>query len=495
MSNEEDPSRRRLRVLVADGGGRAAEAARTPEHQQREGNSSSDTTNGVSSSCKKKIMAGWRLDPAESFSDLTIVVRGARFHVHRYVLVHAGVPCDYFRGFLRKGGQFDRKPEIDLSESLDDTAALALPVFLDYLYETTLPEFLPAAEMVALMHLGDYFGVSALVKEIEPGVEMLLEDPRGLCDCLPAIIEYQKVPAMKGAYTLAVHYSALAILLSEDTDHLKRLTQNCGMDLPFLKETLKLCNDIGLAFNQVKPTRVVSPSRAAAYFLESRLHESRSDSNLRPEDLEEITSEKFMSQVAPEVALLLLEVEYETVSQEPAPITSSNAGQDELTSLQVRCIDALIRQRKTDGNIINGNEARRVLKKLPRYLLVNLLVPAITNQPIAPTEQQPQRQPHSIKIRSHHADLHVGEYCRTEDYGGASFYRNLEGTWLKEPATFQLIRTDEKDWALVLEVSEDNGVILYRNEKKSSLPPPCEWRCESPRVKYPIFLLYQCCNI
>jgi len=129
-----------------------------------------------------------------------VVVCGRKFHLYKYVLVHEGVPTNYFWGVLRMGGRFAEEGEVQL-DHLDELATKALPRFIDYIYtgklgKTRSSSVLGGEEAVLILHLADYFGVPGLMEIVMRQLRDLFgKDPhRGLVECLPAVVRYRGCP-------------------------------------------------------------------------------------------------------------------------------------------------------------------------------------------------------------------------------------------------------------------------------------------------------------
>ena len=112
--------------------------------------------------------AAWRLDPEESHSDWTVVISvnndGAgsvhdTYHIHKMVLSVGSKKSDYFcRAFQTKN--LKESQEKTSRIELEEVAAKAFPVMLDYLYGKNLR--ISHENAAPLYHLGDYFGIQPL---------------------------------------------------------------------------------------------------------------------------------------------------------------------------------------------------------------------------------------------------------------------------------------------------------------------------------------------
>lgn len=118
----------------------------------------------------------WRLDPEESFSDCTVLVKYESgmslcedtYHVHRNILALLSRPSTFFAGVFRNqqcmrgGGAGAEKTTI---LEMDELAAKAFPTFLDYIYTGKVS--IDKENVVALHWLADYLGNDSLIGHVD----------------------------------------------------------------------------------------------------------------------------------------------------------------------------------------------------------------------------------------------------------------------------------------------------------------------------------------
>jgi hypothetical protein len=119
----------------------------------------------------------WRSDPKESYSDWTIeitpigkTIGAVLYNVHKYVLAAGPRRSTYFKGVFNMCIVTESSITASRLE-LEQSAAVAFPIFLDYIYGLDL--CMKKKTAVALRHLANYFGVTSLLKCI---TEFIQED-------------------------------------------------------------------------------------------------------------------------------------------------------------------------------------------------------------------------------------------------------------------------------------------------------------------------------
>lgn len=120
---------------------------------------------------------GWRLDPAESYSDFVFEIASdgdgevstastVLYHVHKYVLACNGErKFKYFESMFRSGlaeTGAQRKCRI----ALPTLAARLIPRMLDYAYFPSKPLQIDTQSATPLYYLSDYFGNDSMRKEV-----------------------------------------------------------------------------------------------------------------------------------------------------------------------------------------------------------------------------------------------------------------------------------------------------------------------------------------
>ena len=108
----------------------------------------------------------WRMDPDKSHSDWTIVISvggkvQSTYHVHKFALSVGGTRSEYFARLFSNTNLKEHETQTSRIE-LEDLAAKAFPVMLDYLYllwRDYAYSDLTFENSVALHYLGRYFEV------------------------------------------------------------------------------------------------------------------------------------------------------------------------------------------------------------------------------------------------------------------------------------------------------------------------------------------------
>ncbi|KAI2514345.1 Broad-Complex [Fragilaria crotonensis] len=105
----------------------------------------------------------WRLDPEESLSDWTMIIRQntqyTMYHVHKASLAVGPGKSEYFASLFRL--QMKENTSNTSIIALEDAAAHAVPLMLDFLYTQKLGS-ISAKEAVPLRYLAEYFGIKRL---------------------------------------------------------------------------------------------------------------------------------------------------------------------------------------------------------------------------------------------------------------------------------------------------------------------------------------------
>eukprot|EP00586_Coscinodiscus_wailesii_P021376 CAMPEP_0172506032 /NCGR_PEP_ID=MMETSP1066-20121228/191362_1 /TAXON_ID=671091 /ORGANISM="Coscinodiscus wailesii, Strain CCMP2513" /LENGTH=192 /DNA_ID=CAMNT_0013282879 /DNA_START=74 /DNA_END=649 /DNA_ORIENTATION=+ len=130
----------------------------------------------------------WRQDKDESFSDWTIIVKtedGAEteYSVHKVVLGTGLKQSEYFAKMFRTPHIKEATTRTSVI-TLDDAAAKAFPIMLDYIYSDR--DALEASSEIAtaLRYLSNYFGVRALFERVNNFIRDDL-----IIDNLPVYVE------------------------------------------------------------------------------------------------------------------------------------------------------------------------------------------------------------------------------------------------------------------------------------------------------------------
>lgn len=111
----------------------------------------------------------WQLDPVESFSDWMLVVKvkgkeqERQYHVHKAQLASGRRSSEYFKKLFNY--KMAEHESLSTSLQLEETAALAVPIMLDYLYQEHAGLKANTYNSAALRHLANYFGIEEMFDE------------------------------------------------------------------------------------------------------------------------------------------------------------------------------------------------------------------------------------------------------------------------------------------------------------------------------------------
>lgn len=116
----------------------------------------------------------WRLDCSDSLSDWTIVVSkssnksaqdSTTYHVHKNILA-VGPRSEYFASLFKGRHEVSEQTMSTSVITLEDSAADAFPVMLDFIYEGNGEANLDTSKAVALRHLAQYFRIRSLYEVV-----------------------------------------------------------------------------------------------------------------------------------------------------------------------------------------------------------------------------------------------------------------------------------------------------------------------------------------
>ena len=111
----------------------------------------------------------WRMDPEESLSDWTLIVRtedttvSKEYHVHRPILAVGPCKSDYFASLFRLPMRETTTKTSDIEMEKD--AADAVPLMLDFMYSDELG-IVTSEQAVSLRYLSEYFAIKMLHRKV-----------------------------------------------------------------------------------------------------------------------------------------------------------------------------------------------------------------------------------------------------------------------------------------------------------------------------------------
>mmetsp|Transcript_3118 Transcript_3118/g.4539 ORF Transcript_3118/g.4539 Transcript_3118/m.4539 type:complete len:326 (-) Transcript_3118:249-1226(-) len=131
------------------------------------------------STCKKgqKTSLSWKLDPKESLSDYKIVVMCGEevtsYHVHRNILAVGPRRSEYFVRLFQSDTEVTEHKTGKSSIQLEEPAACAFPLMLDYMYNQSenLESVLTTENAISMRFLASYFGVEALFDDVNKFIQ------------------------------------------------------------------------------------------------------------------------------------------------------------------------------------------------------------------------------------------------------------------------------------------------------------------------------------
>lgn len=281
----------------------------------------------------------WRLDPEESLSDWTIVIEGQTYHVHKNILAVGPCKSEYFASLFRSG--FLKEAETQTSHiQLEEMAAVAMPLMLDFMYSRGEAKITSPSEAVSLKHLAQYFGIRLLQKRVLNYIQndMTMSN---LDDYLQTAKLFQDDTVLQMAMQLLVTkvqdicpMTHKAVLQAMDID----------LFLSFLTEVDHPCSSISNHLSRL----------VASY---GQLHHA----DLDLIQYQQLTDRRWIPLVDAAAALDLLKLE--------ADLVTAASGDEVLTAtltcLQKRCIQVLAQHWKDMPSIMDT--------KLPAHVLQHLL--------------------------------------------------------------------------------------------------------------------------
>lgn len=280
----------------------------------------------------------WRLDPEESWSDWKIEIRRKdsqsidTYHVHRTHLTSGAETSNYFVALFRSSNNF-RESDSTSRIELEDEAAEAFPLFLDFIYSGKLPS---QEKMISLHYLGSYFGNKSLEKMGRAAVEKHLT-VENLQYCLPLILKFPHDSLLNIA-----RFRLLQLYLQGGSREGWDLPLFTQVDTSFFEALIEDWNLV--IFSRAQWARTFDPfiSRIIAQYIDANPQCITKDIFIR------LTDKRRMPVVDARCASKLLELESTILGNDLRSSTS-------LSCLQYRCLHALLDYQRNHGN---GNEPR-----------------------------------------------------------------------------------------------------------------------------------------
>jgi len=307
----------------------------------------------------------WRLSPEESKSDWTIVVESvpegtiSEYHVHKEVLIHNGrKSSDYFSRIF--GDILNQKVYKYKTIKIHEDAAKLIETMLDYMYSVQDRLLLTSESAVGLRHLSQFFGIEALAKRVSAFIREDIE--------LSNMDIYMDTTA---AFDDLETIMLCADRCAEEIEDIHPLSQMVvEMDPSFVLAILS-----SEKFDRAKNSKHMSHIMTG-YFISQQ---GVIDGHV----FEELTAEEYLPTIDQEAAFPLLILEGTLVkdsNHDDHDVYDNDP--NNLSSLQVRCIDALLplfrpglkgRQSAMERGGIRAQSRRSAMQRVPKKVLVHIL--------------------------------------------------------------------------------------------------------------------------
>jgi len=405
----------------------------------------------------------WRMDPEESHSDWTIEVTvnsklHSTYHVHKCML---SVGSGYFSRLFGTSKSFSETQNNKSSIDVHELAAKAFPVMLDFLYFLWGDGESPIIDnnCTALYYLGAYFEIRRLRKEARRYRKYSMRS----CWPKPFSLYYEhakifhdestRKSVMKGFLKYAYHL--------ESSDKLFRVT-----DSQFWLDVL---NENGGKANQGLSIGISNYCRCQKDSLTFEVFSQLTDASLLPE----ISS-------GWETVSNLMQIE-KALGHSGA--TTSMGEDEQLSSLQERCIEALV----SNWERFQHDDWKNALLGIGVNVYTSIMA-KLLDKTLGPARQLDllkERLPKAVVVSGAGVDLSFlnGVYSRQESLsmGAPRFTRTLEqGGGL--PVCYDIFMTYGDIWlisSLVNDDPDDDEPIEYYTceypSKAPILPPTSGW--------------------
>ena len=423
----------------------------------------------------------WRMDPTLSHSDWTIeiaafkstpndssaaysgsstndetkvILSTAKYCVHKAMLSVGSRKSTYFERLFQNKNLREHETRTSYIE-LEEIAAKAFPVFLDYLYgnELAIDSLVNA---VALDHLSQYFGVSCLQTRMQQ------------------YWDYETVTEAYGSY-----FQQAKIVRDETIIQMivKKVVQN----IEKIGSTSKLLrvSDVQFWLDVLNENRG-KPMNPRLSFILARFMVNQQQ--LHAETFRTMTDKDILPVVGWKASIFLLQLEKKLLFQDGESIPT------ELTCLQERCVDALAKNFVS----LDGPPPEKIeedLVKLGPHLLAKVMMrSAKYNKPRIVAAQT--LLPSSVVLSGAGFAAVNGVYSRTDNYycGAPRFV--MLGTVNGNPAQFEIFLVSKSDgsryWLVAVVPNGtaspvvDGSVYFYFSEPVSQndllLPPKSLWQ-------------------
>ena len=364
----------------------------------------------------------WRMEPQESHSDWTIeiltVVAGktahSTYHVHKNILSVGPRRSGYFARLFSNKNLKEHETQTSRI-ALQELAAAAFPVMLDYLYslwdddENHPP--IKHESAVALHHLGGYFEVRGLRKKARAFWKKEMKTER-----LAAYLEPAKLFHDEKAYQAVVKKCCSFFPYYDDLVDPRLMEVS---DAQFWLDVLKQSHQEG------NTQRTPALSNLVSTFCSTQKERLDADTFLK------LTNEEVLPKLSANAAIELLELEKFFV---PAAIGSAH----ELSNLQERSIEALTLLRESLPTQFAALGCR--FRNLTPLVLSKLLVQASEDTAVKKDKLDGLEYylPYEVEVSGAGSFNVDGTYTRTgKYYAGVPRYAR-EGVWNNDEVIFDM---------------------------------------------------------
>ena len=278
----------------------------------------------------------WKLDPEESLSDWTLIVRryteSKTYHVHKACLAVGPGKSEYFASLFRLQMKENTSNTSDIA--LEDSAADAVPLMLDFLYTQKLG-IITAEEAVPLRYLAEYFGIKRLRQQVRSFIKQDISMAN-------------------------VHHYYQSAKEFHDEKLLSLVKQKCIEGIYSMDPTSPFLSSVDPQFLY----DIISSPNVVSYFRQSgrasklvAAHCRMNTNEITKELFDKMTDEKCIPVIDDSCTLSLLTLAVErlppTTAMSPSTGTTGKSNRTPRALLQDRCIKLLAEQwRSVDGNEI-----------------------------------------------------------------------------------------------------------------------------------------------
>jgi len=303
---------------------------------------------------EKEEALTWRLDPSQSLSDWTIIIKTREeekrdtYHVHKNILAVGPRRSEYFVNVFRMH-QGANESTTTTEVELGSAAAMVFPDFLDFMYSTEGNLHVETANATGLRHLAQFFGIRLLHKKV---MDFILKD--------------------LSLTTVTVYYNDVMELRDEKL--LVNLAKYCAKNVMRIDKEFPLFQLMDpFFFSRIMDSRYIN-SKEKKYHVSQLLAEYCIINRglLVEKQFSMLTEEKRLPLVHYSAAFTLMEMEVDIVSG------TVMASLTDVSSLQKRCVRDLAYHWKELVEM-DPEDMTRVCRKLQSSVVTELLIKTLAN--------------------------------------------------------------------------------------------------------------------